>query len=104
MIFQLTKTDIYEFGLLYDDLTRPQWKSVKNELPPRDKIDEYHESDYSPEVLVWTDKGDVLMTQYDYMFEEWYCNLGTPFTCNVTHWMPKPEGPEKETDDEDTVS
>ena len=31
--FALTKNNIYEFGQLYDEVTKPRWISVEEELP-----------------------------------------------------------------------
>lgn len=82
--FALTKNDIYEFGQLYDEVTKPQWISVDVELPPKQPNREQ-----SKNVLVRTNSGRTKIEYYDYgndVIKEWW-------EYNITHWMPLPAPP-----------
>lgn len=78
--FALTKNDIYEFGQLYDEVTKPQWISVDDELPPIGGI-----------VLVAIPLGGELSVLPLSIKNE------SDFEClsGMTHWMPLPQVPKK---------
>lgn len=77
--FALTKNDIYEFGQLYDEVTKSQWISV-DELP---KIGE--------DVLVLREDGEMQVAhQYHEEIARWWSVDGFPLKNNITHWMPLP--------------
>lgn len=85
----LTKNDIYELGQLYDEVTKSQWISVDDELPP--KKGEY--DDLSNNVLA-TDGKEIYESVYNYDFEDWFTHDMWGLV-NVTHWMPLPQAPKK---------
>lgn len=78
--FVLTKNDIYEFGQLYDEVTKPHWISVEDELPPWN-------------VFVLTcdrqENTNLLMLAGD---GRWY-DKAVGLQRNITHWMPMPAPP-----------
>lgn len=82
--FVLTKNDIYELGQLYDEVTKPHWISVEDELPPM--RDENGTSDI---VLTYTKGGGIYFNRYDYKGNTW----GNPLAFNITYWMPLPQAP-----------
>ena len=73
--FALTKNDIYEFGQLYDEVTKPHWISVENELPPKDKA----------YLAYWQHLG---VTKYRYVKAG--AKVSRTFSEHITHWMPLP--------------
>ena len=78
--FALTKNDIYEFGQLYDEVTKPHWISVEDELPPIGGI-----------VLVAIPLGGELSVLPLSIKNE------SDFEClsGMTHWMPLPQPPKE---------
>ena len=78
--FALTKNDIYEFGQLYDEVTKPHWINVEDELPPIGGI-----------VLVAIPLGGELSVLPLSIKNE------SDFEClsGMTHWMPFPQPPKK---------
>ena len=81
--FALTKNDIYEFGQLYDEVTKPQWISVGDELP-----------EVGVAVLTITPRG----TQRVGFYEDgwWLANyIDLVRMGSITHWMPLPQPPKK---------
>lgn len=81
--FALTKNDIYEFGQLYDEVTKPQWISVEDELPKIGK-----------DVLVLRKDGEMQVAhQYNEEIARWWSVDGFPLKNNITHWMPLPQAP-----------
>jgi len=82
--FALTKNNIYEFGQLYDEVTKSQWISV-DELP---KIGE--------DVLVLREDGEMQVAhQYHEQIARWWSVDGFPLRNNITHWMRLPQPPKK---------
>ena len=82
----LTPNDIYDLGQLYDEVTKPHWISVDEELPPTsDKDDE------SDDYLTVDSDGDKNVGYYNKMDELWFSCDG--HILDVTHWMPMPEAP-----------
>ena len=82
--FVLNKNDIYEFGQLYDEVTKPHWISV-DELP---KIGE--------DVLVLREDGEMQVAhQYNESIARWWSVDGFPLKNNITHWMPLPQPPKE---------
>ena len=82
--FALSKNDIYELGQLYDEVTKPHWISVEEELPPKRPNREQ-----SKNVLVRTNSGRTKIEYYDYgndVIKEWW-------EYNITYWMPLPQPP-----------
>lgn len=75
---------------LYNEVTRPHWISVEDELPPRRS--EY--DDLSNNVLA-TDGKKIYKSVYDYGFEEWFTRDVWPLH-NITHWMSMPQAPKGE--------
>lgn len=73
---------------LYDEVTKPRWISVEEELPPRD--DEFI-SDMSIDVLV-TDGKTIHRCFYDYNIKCWLDGNLWEFD-NITHWMLLPQAP-----------
>lgn len=69
---------------LYDEVTKPHWISVEDELPPK----EDESLDLSIDVLA-TNGNEVYKTFYDYYLQRWVrvddFNLD-----DITHWMPLP--------------
>lgn len=82
--FVLTKNDIYEFGQLYDEVTKPHWISVRDKLPP--KKSEY--DDLSNNVLATNGK-EIYESVYNHDFEDWFTHDMWGLD-NITHWMPMP--------------
>ena len=81
--FALTKNDIYEFGQLYDEVTKPRWISVEDELPEVCVV-----------VLTTTPHG----TQRVGFYEDGWWLANTPDLVrlgSITHWMPLPAPPKK---------
>ena len=81
--FALTKNDIYEFGQLYDEVTKPRWISVEDELPEVCVV-----------VLTTTPHG----TQRVGFYEDGWWLANTPDLVrlgSITHWMPLPLPPKK---------
>lgn len=76
--FALTKNDIYEFGQLYDEATKPQWISVIDETPPQNKA----------YLAYWQHYG---VTKYRYVKAR--AKVSRTFSGHITHWMPLPEAP-----------
>lgn len=81
--FALTKNDIYEFGQLYDEVTKPHWISVDDELPKG--------------FAIITNGDDVLVGKYNFKKGLWGVRNKTlfaytllPANWEVTHWMPLP--------------
>lgn len=69
---------------LYNEVTKPQWISVEDKLPPmRD------EEEMSDIILTHTKGGVIYINRYDYRGKTW----GNPLAFNVTHWMPLPQPP-----------
>ena len=83
----LTKNDIYELGQLYDEVTKSQWISVDDELPP--KKGEY--DDLSNNVLA-TDGKEIYESVYNYDFEDWFTHDIWRLD-NITHWCYLPQLP-----------
>lgn len=78
--FALTKNDIYEFGQLYDEATKPHWISVVDELPKIGK-----------DVLTLRQDGEMRVAhQYNEELTRWWSVDGYPLNNNITHWMPLP--------------
>ena len=79
--FVLTKNDIYELVQLYDEVTKPHWISVDDELPPR------WETNPNVSVQVITCKyvdrelQDIDMQRYIFGDGKWQYG-------DATHWMP----------------
>lgn len=69
----LTPNDIYDLGQLYDEVTKPQWISIKEELPPKDGRYLFYDEFLGPRVSA-------------YYVE---CTL----VKEITHWMPLPQAP-----------
>lgn len=69
--FALTKNEIYEFGQLYDEVTKPHWISVEDELP--DFFD----------IVLYCDEDGNYYTEID--------NIGEDV--KITHWMHIPDCP-----------
>lgn len=78
------------FALRWCD-QHPAWISVDDELPPKD----YILPDMSIDVLV-TNGNYICKSCYDYSIGGW---LDDDFMRldNITHWMPMPQPPKKET-------
>lgn len=76
----LAPNDIYDLGQLYDEVTKPQWISAEDELPPIGNI-----------VLVAIPLGGELSVLPLSIKEE------SDFEClsGMTHWMPLPQPPKK---------
>ncbi len=72
--FVLTKNDIYEFGQLYDEVTKPHWISVEDDGNPIDTG-----------WYIFT-VGKIVDVGYYLGGNEWR-------DVHPTHWMPKPEAP-----------
>jgi len=75
--FALNKNNIYEFGQLYDEVTKPRWISVEDELPKDD-------------VYVTTINKYGLQEVRYYSRGKWYSNFGDEHG-SITHWMPIPQ-------------
>ena len=75
--FALTKNDIYEFGQLYDEVTKPHWISVEEELPKDgQRTATINKAGYQSVLL--------------YSHGKWYSKFGNEHD-NITHWMPLPK-------------
>lgn len=77
----LTPNDIYDLGQLYDEVTKPQWISVEDELPKENgwylvcnNIHDYGHCLYE-------------IAEYYARFRSWI------WAHTVTHWMPLPQPP-----------
>ena len=79
--FALTKNDIYEFGQLYDEVTKPRWISVDDELPPLNQ-DVLVCSVINQDNAVAIDR--IIQNIEDNGYADW--ELYT----DITHWMPLP--------------
>lgn len=96
---------------LYDEVTKPHWISVEDELPKNFKIveDSYYAGKFEETdiVMVAFDDGDFGFARYVHDFpnadegEAWYwfaegnlsgVNLDDG---DITHWMPLPQAPKK---------
>lgn len=69
---------------LYNEVTKPHWISIKDELPPKRPNREQ-----SKNVLVRTNSGRAKIEYYDYgndVIKEWW-------EYNITHWTPLPQEP-----------
>ena len=79
----LTPNDIYDLGQLYDEVTKPHWISVEDELP-----------EVGVAVLTITPRG----TQRVGFYEDgwWLANyIDLVRMGSITHWMPLPQPPKK---------
>ena len=74
--FALTKNDIYEFGQLYDEVTKPHWISVEDELP----------MEYEPVLAAF---GNHYARVCFYSGGKWYIDAGviSDEVFGVSHWM-----------------
>ena len=72
--FVLTKNDIYEFGQLYDEVTKPHWMSVEDDGNP-------------------IDTGWYIFTTGKIVDVGYYLGGNELRDVHPTHWMPKPEAP-----------
>ena len=71
---------------LYNEVIKPHWISVEDELPPTsDKDDE------SDDYLIVDSDGDKNVGYYNKMDELWFSYDG--YILDVTHWMPLPQAP-----------
>ena len=68
--------------LLDNGVTVQQWIPVSERLPEK----------YNTEVIVCTDKGDVMTANYE---KDYFINTEAWITPTVTHWMPLPEPPKE---------
>lgn len=80
--FALTKNDIYELGQLYDEMIKPHWISVEDELPPRWETNH----NVSVPVITFGTLGEssipfVEIQRYDFGKSKWQYG-------DATHWMP----------------
>ena len=80
--FALTKNDIYEFGQLYDEVTKPHWISVEDKLPPCNVFVLTCDGQENENLLMLGGNG------------RWY-DKAVGFHRNITHWMPMPQPPKK---------
>ena len=80
------KHEIEKQGKTLDanEVTKPHWISVEDELPPMK-----NEDGMSDKVLTHSKGGVIYMNRYDYRGNTW----GNPLAFNVTHWMPLPAPP-----------
>ena len=80
------KHEIEKQGKTLDanEVTKPHWISVEDELPPMK-----NEDGMSDKVLTHSKGGVIYMNRYDYRGNTW----GNPLAFNVTHWMPLPQPP-----------
>lgn len=87
--FALTKNDIYEFGQLYDEVTKLHWISVKVQKPKLKHSDDT--TKYSDTVIVTNGKYRTSARWLYYTLGGWYGWYdGDEELKDVTHWMPMP--------------
>jgi hypothetical protein len=85
----------YKLVQLYDEVTKPHWISVEDELP---KLIAYKLLfDYSDDVLVYLKDGSITVGRWerDNSTGEQYWLLDIDKDVIVTHWMPLPQEPKK---------
>ena len=82
--FALTKNDIYEFGQLYDEVTKSRWISVEDELP----------MEYEPVLAAF---GNHYARVCFYSGGKWYIDAGvvSDEVFGVSHWIQIPAPPKK---------
>lgn len=91
--YALNKNDIYELGQLYDEVTAPQWISVKKRKPKfKYKNDGFQ---YSEAVIVTDGEYRTSANWVHSTLAGWYgwFDHGAEELKGVTHWMPMPEAP-----------
>ena len=84
--FALTKNDIYEFGQLYDEVTKPHWISVDDELP----------KEYEEVLAIANVDGNIVPfvgVCENGMF--YFIEPTIRKERRVTHWMPLPQAPKE---------
>lgn len=70
---------------LYNEVTKPHWISVEDELPKIGK-----------DVLVLREDGEMQVAhQYNEEIARWWSVDGFPLKNNITHWMPLPQAPKE---------
>lgn len=81
--FALTKNDIYEFGQLYDEVKKPHWISVDDELP----------KEHGRYLVV----NGVTKEQEVFVYSNgiWWYNAYRCPNGIVTHWMRLPQPPKE---------
>lgn len=69
---------------LYNEVTKPHWISVEDELPPKNS-----EYDALSNNVLATDGKEIYESVYNHDFEEWFTHDLWAIN-NITHWMPLP--------------
>lgn len=89
--FALNKNDIYEFGQLYDEVTKPHWISVEDELPkdrqPCIVLIDRKAIQGTPRIRSAVYAPNVMMQQEGFA----YSHMSKKH--HITHWMPLPQAP-----------
>lgn len=100
--FALTKNDIYEFGQLYDEATKPHWISVEEELPKEGECKgELYVLYTEPLNENYSYEGRYRIGEYDGDTSKLYIVANNRWkiygdkwnNTRVTHWMRLPQPP-----------
>ena len=94
--FVLTKNNIDEFGQLYEEVTKPHWISVEDELPKIEEAD--CEWVGSKDVLAILWNGEMSVGRYERensTGEHYWVLYNIDKDHQVTHWMSLPAPPKK---------
>ena len=91
--FALTKNNIYEFGQLYDEVTKPHWISVEERKP---KLKHKSENIKYSDIVIVTNGKYRTSASWEYnTWAGWYgwFTDGDEELKGITHWMPLPQPP-----------
>ena len=91
--YALNENDIYEFGQLYDEATKPRWISVEDELPKKGQsciiLIDRKVLQGTPRIRSAVYVPNVMMQQEGFVYNRMSKKH------HITHWMPLPQAPKE---------